>query len=74
MARLIKKGIKDKNLFYQRFVKNTEFSNNDSNLERFRSLQNNLTNTTETTKQQYFAKIAKEVSDPNNSSFMFFNE
>ena len=43
MTRLIKKALKDKNLFYQRFVKNTDFTNNDSNLERFCSLQNNLT-------------------------------
>ena len=49
MTRLIKKTIKDKNLFYQRFVKNTDFANNDINLERFRSLQNSLTNTIETT-------------------------
>ena len=41
-------------------MKNKDFTNNDSNLERFRSLQNNLTNTTETTKQQYFARIAKK--------------
>ena len=50
MTRLIKKAIKDKNLFYQRFVKNTDFANNDSNLERFRSLQNNLAITIETAK------------------------
>ena len=50
MIRLIKKAIKDKNLFYQRFVKNTDFTNNDSNLERFRSLQNNLAITIETAK------------------------
>ena len=50
MTRLIKKTIKDKNLFYQHFVKNTDSINNNSNLERFHSLQNNLTNTIETTK------------------------
>ena len=50
MIRLIKKAIKDKNLFYQRFVKNTDFTNNDSNLERFCSLQNNLAITIETAK------------------------
>ena len=58
MTRLIKKALKDKNLFYQRFVKNTDFTNNDSNLERFCSLQNNLTITIKTAKQ-YFTKIAK---------------
>ena len=68
MIRLCKKAIRDKNLFYQRFVKNTYFTNNDSNLERFCSLQNNLTITIETAKQQYFAKIAKQLSDPNISS------
>ena len=51
MTRLIKKEIKGKNLFYQRFVKNKDFTNNDSNLERFHSLQNNFFNTIETTKQ-----------------------
>ena len=64
MTRLIKKAINYKNLFYQRFVKNKDFTNNDCNLERLHSLQNNLTNTIETTKQQYFAKIAKKISDP----------
>ena len=73
MTRLIKKAIKDKNLFYQRFVKNTDFTNNDSNLERFRSLQNNLTITIETAKQQYFAKIAKKLSDPNISSKTYWS-
>ena len=58
---------KDKNLFYQCFVKNTDFTNNDSNLERFHSLENNLTNTSETTKQ-YLIKNAKKQSDPNVSS------
>ena len=51
MTRLIKKAIKGKNLFYQRFVKNKDFTNNDSNLERFHSLQNNFFNTIETTNQ-----------------------
>ena len=35
ITRLIKKTIKDKNLFYQRFVKNADITNNDSNSERF---------------------------------------
>ena len=67
MTRLIKKAIKDKNLFYQRFVENTDFTNNNSNLERFCSFQNNLTIVVETVKQQYFAKIAKKLSVRNSS-------
>ena len=73
MTRFIKKAIRDKNLLYQRFVKNTDFTNNDSNLERFRSLQNNLNNTTETTKHQYFATIAKKLSDPNINSKTYWS-
>ena len=65
MTRHIKKAIRNKNLFYQRFVKNADFTNNDNNLERFCSLQNNLTIAVETAKQQYFAKIAKKLPDPN---------
>lgn len=68
MARLIKKAINDKNLFYQCFVKNKDFTNNDSDLEKLLSLQNNSTNTTGTTKQEYFAKTAKSLSSPNTSS------
>ena len=68
MTRLIKKAINDKNLFYQRFVKNKDFTINDSNLERLRLLHYNLTSTAETTKQQYFAKIAKKLCNPNISS------
>ena len=73
MTTLIKKAIKDKNLFYQRFVKNTDFTNNDSNLERFCSLQNNLTNTIETATQQYFAKFAKKLSETNISSKTYWS-
>ena len=73
MTKLIKKAIKDKNVFCQRFVKNTDFTNNDSNLERFRSLQNNLTNTTETIKRQYFAKVGKKLSDTNISSKTYWS-
>ena len=54
-------------------MKNRDFTNNDINLERFRSLQNNLANTIETTKQQYFAKIAKKLSDPNISSKTYWS-
>ena len=35
MTRLIIKAIKNKNLFYQLSVKNTDFTNHDSNLETF---------------------------------------
>ena len=73
MIKLIKKAIKNKNLFYQRFVKNADFTNDEINLERFRSLQNNLNNAIETTKQQYFAKIAKKLSDPNISSKTYWS-
>ena len=73
MTRLIKNAIKDKNLFYQRFVKNADFANNDNNLKRFCSLQNNLTITVETAKQQHFAKIAKKLSDPNISSKIYWS-
>ena len=73
MTRLIKKAIKDKNPFYQRLVKNIDFTNNDSNLERFCSLQNNLTITIEIAKQQYFANIAKKLSDPNISSKTYWS-
>ena len=46
-------------------MKNKDFTNNDVNLERLSSLQNNLNNTTETVKQQCFAKIAKKLSELN---------
>ena len=50
MTGRIKKAISDKNLFYQRFVKNKDFTNNDINFKKLRSLQNNLANTIETAK------------------------
>ena len=53
MTRLNKKTINDKNLSYQRFVKDKGFTNNDSNLERLRSFQYNMANTIETTKQHF---------------------
>ena len=73
MTRLIKKAINGRNLFYQRFAKNKDFAVNDSDLERLRSLQNNLINTIETTKQQYFAKITKKLSDPNIRSKIYWS-
>ena len=65
MTRNNKKAIKNKDIFYQRFVKNKGFKNN---LERFRSLQNNLKNTINAIKQQCFTKIFKKLSDPNINS------
>ena len=62
MTRLIKKAITNKNLFCQRFVKNAGFTNNDNNLERFCSLQNNLNIAVETAKQQYFAKNCQKIT------------
>ena len=44
------------------------FVNNDSNLERFSSLQKNLSSLMETSKQECFSKIAKKLSDLNTSS------
>ena len=40
--------INGKNLFHKRFGKNKAFTNNDNNLKRLRSLQNNLSNRNET--------------------------
>ena len=48
-------------------MRKKDFGYNDSSLERLRSPQNNLSNIIETTKQQYFAKIPKKLSDPNVS-------
>ena len=59
MTRLIKNAIKAKYLFYQRFVKYTDFTNNDSNHERFRSFQNNLTITIETASNNIWQKLPK---------------
>ena len=61
MIRLIKKAISDKNIFYQRFAENKDFRNNDSNL------------TIETTNQQYFENIAKNLSDHNISSKAYWS-
>ena len=56
MTSLIKKVSIHKNLFYKHLVKNRVFTNKDSNLETFCSLQNNLSSITEITKQQYLSK------------------
>ena len=54
-------------------MKNTDFTNKASNLERFCSLQNNLTITIETAKQQTFAKKSKTLFDPNISSETYWS-
>ena len=51
MTRCIKKVVNDKNQFYKRFVKNKDFTNSSRDLERFRSLQSNLSSLIETKKQ-----------------------
>ena len=58
----IKKTINDTNLVFKRFVKNKGSVNNNSYLEK------NLSSLIETSKQEYFSKIAKKLSDPNTSS------
>ena len=45
---LIKKAMNDKTLAFKCFVKNESFVKNNSNLERFSSLQKNLRSLTET--------------------------
>ena len=47
--------------------------NNNSNLERFSSLQRNLSSLIEISKQEYFSKIAKKLSDPNASSKTYWS-
>ena len=44
------------------------FANNIGNLERYSSLQNKLSSLIEASKQEYFSKIAKKLSDPCISS------
>ena len=73
MTRLIIEVTKNKNQFHQRFLKYKDFTNHESNLEWFRSFQNNLTNTIETTKQQYFAKMSEKLSDPNITSKIYWS-
>ena len=45
-----------------------DFVNNSSNLERLSFLQRNLSSLIETSKQEYFSKIAKKLCDPSISS------
>ena len=62
--RTVSKNIKDRNLAFKCFVNKRRFVSNSSNLERFSSLQNKLSRLIETSKQEYFSKIAKKLSDP----------
>ena len=55
----IKRISNDKNLAFKRFVNKKGFVNNSRNVERLSSLQNNLSNLNETSKQEYLLKIAK---------------
>ena len=46
---------------------------NNSYLENFSSLQENLSSLIETSKQEYFSKIAEKLSDPNISSKTYWS-
>ena len=54
-------------------MKNKGSVNNNSYLEKFSSLQKNLSSLIETSKQEYFSKIAKKLSDPNTSSKTYWS-
>ena len=69
----IKKTINDKNLAFKHFVKNKDNVKNNSYLEKFSSLQKNLSCLIETSKQEYFSKIVKKLSDPNTSSKTYWS-
>ena len=56
MTSYVKKVINNKNLFSKLFAKNKDITNSESNLEKLRSLQNNLSNVNVTSKQKFFAK------------------
>ena len=73
MTSRIKKTINDKNLAFKRFVKNKGSVNNSSYLEKFSSLQKNLSSSIETSKQEYFSKIAKTLFDPNTISKTYWS-
>ena len=55
----IKRTSNDKNLAFKRFVNKKGFVNNSRNVERLSSLQNNMSNLNETSKQEYLSKITK---------------
>ena len=69
----IKKSIIDKNLAFKRFVMNKGFVNNNNYLEKFSSLQKNLSGLIETSKQECASKIATKLSDPNTSSKTYWS-
>ena len=54
-------------------MKNKGSVNNNSYLEKFSSLQKNLSSLIETSKQEYFSKIARKLSDPNTSSKTYWS-
>ena len=54
-------------------MKNKGSVNNNSNLEKFSSLQKNLRSLIETSKQEYFSKIAEKFSDLNTSSRTYWS-
>ena len=69
----IKKIINDKNLAFKSFVNKRGFVNNSSNLKKFSSLQNKWSSLIETSKQEFFSKIAKKLSDPSISSKTYWS-
>ena len=69
----IKEVITNKNVAFNRFGNKKGFVNNSSNLERFSSLQNKLSSLIETSKPEYFSKIAKTLSDPSISSKTYWS-
>ena len=54
-------------------MKNKGSVNNNSYLEKFSSLLKNLSSLIVTSKQEYFSKIAKKLSDPNTSSKTYWS-
>ena len=66
--------INDKNLAFKRFVNNKSFVNDSRNLERFSFFQKKLRSTLiKISKQEYFSKIAKKLSDPIISSKTYWS-
>ena len=58
---------------FKSFVNKKGFVNNSSNLKKFSSLQNKRSSLTETSKQEFFSKIAKKLSDPSISSKTYWS-
>ena len=66
--------INDKNLAFKRLVNNKSFVNDSRNLERFSFFQKKLRSTLiKISKQEYFSKIAKKLSDPIISSKTYWS-